>query len=351
MRPGTMASRGSSRSCIAYALLFSSFGLSSFIRGQDVPLKRLDFSGPAMATTFRIHLYAADEEKAKTAVDAAFDRVAKLNGIFSDYEPESELMQLCTSGRSPFPASKELFSTIQRACELSAMTDGAFDITCGHLTRLWRRTRNLKKLPPMGRLKEAIALTDWRQIQLDAEHRQITLMRPKMLLDLGGIAKGRAADEMLEVLRAHGLTIASVQAGGDTVCGDPPPGEEGWKVALRTFSKADETEPPEITLAHAAVSTSGDLYQSVQVDGVHYSHIVSPKTGLGLTRLIACAVVAPNATTSDALATAGCILGPQEGAEVLTEVDGVFARWFWKESATETALKTQQTPGFPTTDK
>ena len=73
MRPGTMASRGSSRSCIAYALLFSSIGLSSFIRGQDVPLKRLDFSGPAMATTFRRHLYAAGEEKAKRAVDAALD--------------------------------------------------------------------------------------------------------------------------------------------------------------------------------------------------------------------------------------------------------------------------------------
>ncbi|MCP5558223.1 MAG: FAD:protein FMN transferase [Verrucomicrobiaceae bacterium] len=302
-----------------------------------------------MATTFRIHLYATDPEKAKAAVDAAFERVAKLNGVFSDYEPGSELMQLCTSGKSPFPASADLFSIVQRAGEISTATAGAFDISCGHLTRLWRRTRNLKKLPPADRLTEAISLTNWQAIQLDPATRSITLTRPKMLLDLGGIAKGRAADEMLAVLRKHGFPIASVQAGGDTVCGDPPPGEKGWQVALRTFSSPEEDTAalPTIRLAHAAVSTSGDLYQTVVVAGVSYSHIVSPKTGLGLTNRIACSVVAPDATTSDALATACCIMGADQGHLVIEALPGVSAHWVGLEENSSAQPWTATSAGFP----
>lgn len=349
MQPGIMAWLGSRSPALSLALLGILIGTSSADSGTPAKWQRLDFSGPVMATTFRIHLYTTDPEKAQTAVDAAFERAATLNGIFSDYEPGSELMQLCTSGKSPFPASAELFSLFQRSQEISAITDGAFDIACGHLTRLWRRTRNLKRLPPPDRLAAAIELTDWRSIQLDPATRGITLHRPKMLLDLGGIAKGRAADEMLAVLKKHGFPIASVQAGGDTVCGDPPPGEEGWQIALRTFSAPEENpaDLPTIRLANAAVSTSGDLYQTVIVGGVSYSHIVSPKTGLGLTQRIACSVVAPDATTSDALATACCILGADAGRPIIESLRGVSAHWVGIEEKNPAQPWAATSTGFP----
>ena len=125
-----------------------------------------------------------------------------------------------------------------------------------------------------------------------------------MRLDLGGIGKGFAADEMLGVLADHGIHVAFIAIGGDVRLGAPPPGRNNWRVGIRTLG-------PELTqfinVSRCAVSTSGDLYQSFEIDGVRYSHIIDPQTGLGLTRRIAATVVAPTAVQSDPLATFCCI--------------------------------------------
>lgn len=294
-------------------------------------LERFDFSAPLMATTFRISLHADSKKQAEKAVDEAFKRIASLNAVFSDYEPNSELMRLCnTEPDVPFTASEPLFELVSRALELSRQTDGAFDITCGNLSQLWRRTKRVRKLPPADRLQKALAATDWRAVRLDPKARTITLTKAGMLLDLGGIAKGFAADEGLRVLREHGIGSALVIAGGDIAIGDPPPGENAWEIKLRTFKKAaaDGEELLQVVrLKNCGVSTSGDLYQFIELDGVRYSHIVSPQTGLGLTERIACSVIAPNAATSDALATAMCILGRERGGSIAAKIPGVTLRW------------------------
>lgn len=292
-------------------------------------LERFAFSAPVMATTFRISVHAESKAQAEAAADAAFKHIGKLNAVFSDYEPNSELMRLVNTGPGkPFHASADLFAIITRALELSRLTDGAFDITCGNLSQLWRRTRRQQKLPPADRLRQALAATDWRAVQLDAKAQTITLLKPGMLLDLGGIAKGYAADAALRILRQHGLTRALVIAGGDIAIGDPPPGADAWEIKLRTFIKPapDAEEIMEtVRLHNGAVSTSGDLYQFIEIEGVRYSHIVSPRTGLGLTERIACSVIAPDATTSDALATAMCVMGKARGEKVAAQMQGVTA--------------------------
>lgn len=310
---------------IALALCFLS------ISATAAELRRFDFSAPLMATTFRISLHAESQAQAEAAADAAFKHIASLNAVFSDYEPNSELMQLCNSGvNSPFKASRPLLDLVSRSLEIADKTDGAMDITCGNLTRLWRRARRLKKLPPDDRLQQALAATDWRAVKVDATARTVTLTRPGMLLDLGGIAKGYAADEGLRVLRKHGLGRSLVIAGGDIAVGDPPPGKEGWEIKLRTFTQPTpeaEEAMETVRLVNCGVSTSGDLYQFTEIDSVRYSHIVSPKTGKGLTERIACSVIAPDCTTSDALATALCVLGRERGAAVAASFEGVTARF------------------------
>ncbi|MEQ1749287.1 MAG: FAD:protein FMN transferase [Prosthecobacter sp.] len=286
---------------------------------MGAPLQRHDFSGPGMATTFRIACYAEDKATAEAATEACFKRIAELNAIFTDYDPTSELMRLCAPEvKYPFKVSESLFDILQRARSLAKTTHGAFDPTCGHLSNLWRRAKRQGRLPPADRLQQAIAATDWRRITLHLESRSVTL-QSGTLIDLGGIAKGYAADECLRVLKQHGITRAVVQAGGDTAVGDPPPGETGWPVTLRTDAK-NETQ---VYLANSAVSTSGDLYQFTEIDGQRYSHIISPRTGLGLTQRIACSVFAPDCTTSDALATAMCVLGQAEGEKLATQIPGV----------------------------
>ena len=292
-------------------------------------LERVDFSAPLMATTFRISLHAETRAQAETAAAAAFKRIADLNAVFSDYEPNSELMQLCNGGPNmPFKASADLFELISRSLKFARLTEGALDITCGNLTHLWRRTKRTHKLPPADRLQQALAATDWRAVVLDDKARTITLLKSGMLLDLGGIAKGYAADAGLKVLQEHGLTRALVMAGGDIAIGDPPPGEDAWAIKLRQFaSTTPEEDLTTVRLHNCGVSTSGDLYQFTEIDGTRYSHIVSPQTGLGLTERIACSVIAPDCTTSDALDTAICVMGKERGLKMAEGVKGVTVKF------------------------
>jgi thiamine biosynthesis lipoprotein len=293
--------------------------------------QRFDFSAPLMGTTFHISLHAESQGKAETAADAVFQRIAALNAIFSDYEPKSELMKLCNSAPGqPFKASTELFDLVSRSVEISQLTAGAFDITSGNLTKLWRRAKRLQKLPPADRLQQALAATDWQAVQLDAKAKTITLTKTGMLLDLGGIAKGYAADEGLRILREHHIARALVMAGGDIAIGNPPPGQDAWEIKLRTFTKPApnaEEAMETVRLKNCAVSTSGDLYQFIEIDGLRYSHIISPQTGLGLTERVACSVIAPDCTTSDAMATAMCVLGREKGMAAAAKLPGVSVKF------------------------
>ena len=286
---------------------------------------RFDFESVQMATKFRLSLHAENRETAEKAAEDAFEHVAALTAVFSDYEPYSELNRLnATKPNEPFKASPELVEIIARSLEISKLTDGAFDITCGNVTRLWRSMKTRKQLPPPDRLAAAKAAMDWKAVKVDAQASTITLTKPGMLLDLGGIAKGYAADSVLKRLRErHHITRALVIAGGDIAIGDPPPGKEGWEIKLRASANTETT----VLLKNAAVSTSGDLYQSITIDGKRYAHIISPKSGLGVTETVSCSVIAADATTSDALATAMVVLGKEKGSEIAKKIPGITLKW------------------------
>lgn len=287
-------------------------------------LKRFEFQRPEMGSVMKIDLFATDEAAAVKAAEAAFARVEALNQICSDYIPDSELLRLCRARE--MDVSDELLNIITRSLNIAQRTDGAFDITCGHYSNLWRRTKRKGTLPDAAQLAKARSLTGWQMVTVK-DHR-ITLAKESMQLDLGGIAKGFAADAALAVLKQHGITRAVVAASGDLSIGDPPPGQTGWPVKIRTFESAEATDTLiTLSLHHCGLSTSGDLHQSIVIDGQRYSHIINPATGLGLTQRIACSVMAPNATTSDALATAMCVMGAEKGLAATAKFDGVAVRF------------------------
>lgn len=296
-----------------------------------VELQRHSFSRPLMGSVFRIELYAENETAAEKAAEAAFQRVEALNQCASDYLPESELSRLNKApANTPIKVSADLFALISRSMEISAQTEGAFDITATYAIQHWRRARRQKKLPSGEQVQKAIAMTDWRAIKLDVQERTVTKLKEGLLLDLGGIGKGFAADAALGVLKQHGITRALVAGSGDVAAGDAPPGQPGWEVALRTFEAPEEKDRlTHVTLKNCGCSTSGDLHQYLELDGKRFSHIVDPKTGLGLTDRIACTVISPNATASDGLATALCVLGVEKGLRVVKESQGTVARFVW----------------------
>lgn len=283
--------------------------------------EKFSFERELMATRFVIVCYTDDPAAAKNAAEAAFAIGEKVNAVASDYLPESELNQLASKSiDTPVAVTPLFFDLLEHSLKVAESTQGAFDPTLGPLTKLWRETRNNKRLPDPETLKTARAAVGWKHFTLDQKTSSIKLLQKNMAFDLGGIAKGYAADLMLESLIAAGLPQSMVTAGGDIRLGNPPPGRDGWNVAVQTFelNKRDEI----LVLSNAAVSTSGDLHQSVEIDGVKYSHILDPKTGLGLTRRIAATVIADNATLSDPIATAACVLG-EDGSAFLKKLPGV----------------------------
>ena len=283
--------------------------LSSLV-ASAAPLERLEFVEPHMGTLFQIVIFAPELPAAKVAARAAFARIEALNHIMSDYDDASELNLLC---RQPVgvavPVNPELFDVLHRSQVLAERTSGAFDVTLGPATRLWRESRRAKKLPSEKNRLAALRASGFSKLRLDEVRQTATLLEPGMSLDLGGIAKGYAADAALAVLRHHGFPCAMVAASGDLALGDAPPNTRGWNVKLAPFGD-DSAKTLTITVANSGVSTSGSAEQFAEIGGTRYSHIIDPATGLGLTSLTAVTVIARHATLSDGLATACCVLPP-----------------------------------------
>jgi len=277
-------------------------------------LHRFEFSRPSMGTLFTITMYAPDEAAARTAAREAFKRIDALEDVTSDYQADSELMRLCDEPPGkPVSVSAELFDLLDRAQRISRLSGGAFDVTMGPYVRLWRFARKRKVLPSQQELASASAAVGYEKLRLDARNRTVTLLAPNMRLDLGGIAKGYAADRALALLKRRGIDRALVAASGDIAIGNPPPGQRGWKIGIAGIDARTNEISRTVLLRNAGISTSGDTEQFIEIGGVRYSHILDPKTGLGLTNRIQATVIARNATTTDPMATTVCILGPERG--------------------------------------
>ncbi|MCE9564703.1 MAG: FAD:protein FMN transferase [Planctomycetes bacterium] len=289
---------------------------------------RFEFESKHMGTTFRIVLYAPDEATAKKASAAAFERVAAIDNCMSDYKQTSELMQLCkafaTEIGEPRKVSDDLFFVLSKAEELSKRSDGAFDVTVGPVVQLWRHARRTQELPDAKEFAAARAKVGYQKVKLDPAKKTVQLTTTGMQLDLGGIAKGFAADEALKLLREKfGIKSALVGAYGDIACGDPPPGKDAWTVDIAPIAKSQKART--LNLANAAVSTSGDLEQFVVINGVRYSHVLDPKTGLGLTGRRSVTVIAPNGTTADSMTKAVSVLPPEQALKLVEVTPGAAA--------------------------
>jgi thiamine biosynthesis lipoprotein len=284
----------------------------------EKPLQRYEYAQLHMGVQARLIVYAPSQEVADAAARAAYARVAELEQIASDYRPTSELMQLClNAGQGPVKVSPELFQLLSFAQDVARRSDGGFDVTVGPYVQLWRAARKSQQIPESNKLDATRTLVGWRHVHLDAKHQTVTLDLPGMRLDLGGIAKGYAGDEAIRVLKEHGIRSGLFEAGGDIVVSDAPPGKKGWNVEV-----VNPNGKRTVDLANRGISNSGDTEQFVEIDGKHYSHVVDPRTGIGLTERYAATVIAPNGITSDALSTAATVVGPEHASQLVKQYRG-----------------------------
>ena len=296
------------------------------VAGYSQQLQRFQYEESKMGSPFQIILFAQDSIAAAQATGKAYLLVDSLNHILSDYEPESELNRLSrTAGKDTFvDASPLLFDLLRKSQAAWKASGGAFDITLGPLTRIWREARKTNRFPPESLVLKSRAITGMQYLLLDTVHHRVKLQLKGMSLDMGGIAKGYIAQYILDFLHSIGYAIALVNAGGDIACGAAPPGKEGWSIAV-SIPLRDRVLPSNLILENKSVATSGSLYQFIEHEGKKYSHEIDPKTGYGLQKQRNVTVISPRAGLSDWLATACSILSVkrskrlarQYGAEIL----------------------------------
>lgn len=295
-----------------------------------------------MGTAFRIVAYGGDAARVDAAMHAAFARIAALDASMTDYDRSSELSRLSsTAVDEPVEVSPDLFAVLELAARISRDSAGAFDVTVGPAMALWRRARRQGELPTRQRLEAARAAIGADLVELDPAAGTVRLARPGMRLDLGGIAKGYAAQAAFEVLEAAGFPRALVDAGGDVVCGDPLPGADGWSIGLTAL---DGQPAKSIRVERAAVATSGDLFRFLEIDGVRYSHVLDPRTGLGVIGRRQATVVAPDGALADALASVACVLDPHEVLRAIARWPGAEVEVVFDDGA---GVQTLRSAGFP----
>lgn len=307
--------------------------------------KRFTFREQKMGSPFTLVFYASNKEEAARAARAVFLQVDTLNNIFSDYLASSELNRLSeTSGSGKYVAvSPRLFDLLSRSATASRLSHGSFDVTVGPLVRLWRQARRAGRFPDVDSLRHALAITGYRHMHLRRRKCAVRLDLPGMRLDMGGIAKGYIAWEALKTLRQMGFPAALVNAGGDIATGAPPPGTRGWRIALAIPEAAQGHLPEAIVVHDGAVATSGDIYQHLAWQGKHYSHIIDPHTGLGVTTQRNVTVRAGDGATADWLASACSVLPEADAFRLIRRIPGAAVCILEKRADT---LYRRMSPGF-----
>lgn len=275
-----------------------------------------------MGTVVEISASDAACETLERAFREAFDEVARLEDLLSEWRPGTELAAVNeAAGGAAVPVGPELYALLDRSLEIAHLTRGAFDPSFASLWGLWTfGDDGVQRAPDAVEVERRRALINYRRITLDERTRSVRLEDAGMKVGLGGIAKGYATDRIAAVLRDHGLRHFTIKAGGELYVGGRPGGERA-RVGIR-----DPRGPGLFATVEAedlAVNTSGD-YERFFIDGGRrYHHIIDPATGYPATRSRSVTVLAREATLADALATAVFVLGPEEGLALVEELEGV----------------------------
>ena len=287
---------------------------------------------------------SAAPEQSGAALEAAFDEIARLEEILSDWRPTSELSRLGIAGaQAPFGCSIDLFDFLTRSLALSKSTDGAFDITVAPLVALWD-LRGAGHEATAQEVREALQHVGWRHLQLDAARREARLEHAGMRLDPGAIGKGYALDAAARVLRQRGVMTALLDFGGQILALGAPEGQPGWAVDIAHPLRRDEAALS-IWLRDASISTSGNNEKGIVVHGRLLGHVLDPRSGLPVPARGDVSVISADAAAADALSTALLVMGPERGMRWLEshrELQAVFL-----DVEGDGKLRVLATPEFP----
>lgn len=278
-----------------------------------------------MGSRFEITAVAQEAAQAHAAIEAAYAEIDRLEAMISSWRDTSETHRInAAAGIEPVAVSPELFHLIRRACKVSALTHGIFDVTFAGAGKLWDFKAENPRLPDPEAVKNKLRLVDYRKIQFDDQNKTVYLSEKGMRLGFGAIGKGFAANRAVQVLKAHGIRSGVVNAGGDLVAFGTQEDGRPWGVAIADPQNRDSVFAW-LRVDNQAVVTSGDYERFIEVDGKRYSHILHPRTGYPVDDLRSVTIICPDGELADALATSVFILGRHDGLDLVNKLKGVEA--------------------------
>ncbi|GFN34489.1 FAD:protein FMN transferase [Tepidimicrobium xylanilyticum] len=292
-----------------------------------------DVPGPLAKSEFLMNTYITlriYDKKDKNILDKAFDRLREIENRMSVTIEDSDVSLINqNAGIKPVKVHEDVYYVIKEAKYFAELSNGAFDPTIGPLTDLWNITgdelRERESIPTEDEIKEALELVDYRDLEL-LEDNQVFLKKEGMKLNLGGIVKGYAADEVKRIFLENGVESAIIDLGGNLyVMGEKEDGE-AWKIGIQDPFKEERDYLGILKVKNKSVVTSGDYERYIIYNGEKYHHILDPKTGYPSENEVSgITIISDKSIVGDGLSTALFILGVEGGSKLVNQLGDIQA--------------------------
>lgn len=272
-------------------------------------------------TYVTITVVADSQEAADKAIENAFDVIEKFGNLVNFFSDKSELSAINrNAGIREVRVSPETLATIERAVFVSEKSGGAFDPTIGPEIKLWDFIKKIR--PTDDEIKKNLPLVNYKNIIIDRGRSTVFLKKQDMLLDLGGIAKGYAADLAVQSLKQKGITSGLVAVAGDIKAFGLKPDKKPWVVGIKNprQKSIDDEIIAKLSLSNKGISTSGDYERYFFIDGQRFHHLLVPATGQPAYSCQSVSVITDEGAINDAFSTALFILGPEKGLALAKEM-------------------------------
>jgi len=288
-------------------------------------LKRAQFNCAIEKTFFAlgtINLIKLFDNTKENVLEQAVARVLEIEDRMSAFKQDSDISQISkNAGLGYQRIHKDTFRLIQKAVEFGKLSNGAFDITIRPLVELWGINKKGSFVPSDTEIQETLPLVNYQDIQLNRRSRSVSLKNSGQAFDLGGIAKGYAADEVRRILRKNGIRSAMINLGGNVMAIGKRPDGKPWQIGIQNPLEPTGQFLGVLSIANKTIVTSGCNERFFIKDGIRYHHILDPRTGRpAQSSLLSVTAVCTCSTDADALTTALFILGPEKGMPLLRKM-------------------------------
>lgn len=300
----------------------SSSNLFAMQTANDIALTEYKQVERLMGNTFEFTVVGDDKAQAYEKIALAIAEVRRIEKLFTTFDENSQTNLINQmAGISPVKVDREVIKLIKRSLKISAVTDGAFDITYGSIDkRLWNFDNTLTSLPDSETAKSMVRLINYRNVILNDRECSVMLKEKGMRIGFGGIGKGYAADRAKAVLVQAGVQSGIVNASGDLITWGRQANQQPWTIGIAHPDDA-RAAFSWLNISDLAIATSGNYEKYVMIDGRKYSHTINPKTGMPVTGIKSVTIISPYAEIADAMATPVMVMGVQAGLDLINQIN------------------------------